>query len=266
MRTDNSGKPQAGISFLLIDLATPGVTIRPITNIIGEQEFCEVFFENVRVPAANLVGGLNQGWAIAKDLLGYERVFAGSPQQSRLALHYLEQLARSQSLFELPEFCQVYAGLLGQVAELEALYGAFADIVRRGDLLPASVSGLKILATETYVGIAREIVRWADEAGGSWSRLSTDDGTGLIPCAPFLQSLVTTIYGAPTRSSATSSPRPCSACDRGGPASGHAAQPGARRAGARVAEQILGIFGVGHQLHGLADIVLARLLQHIAQH
>ncbi|ANY17697.1 acyl-CoA dehydrogenase [Bordetella pseudohinzii] len=195
VRTDNSGKPQAGISFLLIDLATPGVTIRPITNIIGEQEFCEVFFENVRVPAANLVGGLNQGWAIAKDLLGYERVFAGSPQQSRLALHYLEQLARSQSLFELPEFCQVYAGLLGQVAELEALYGAFADIVRRGDLLPASVSGLKILATETYVGIAREIVRWADEAGGSWSRLSTDDGTGLIPCAPFLQSLVTTIYG-----------------------------------------------------------------------
>ncbi|AHV93540.1 acyl-CoA dehydrogenase [Bordetella holmesii] len=195
VRTDTSGKPQAGISFLLIDLATPGVTIRPITNIVGEQEFCEVFFENVRVPAENLVGGLNQGWAIAKDLLGYERVFAGSPQQSRQALHNLEQLAHSQSLFELPEFSQAYSALLAQVAELEALYCLFADVVRRGELLPASVSGLKVLATETYVGIAREIVRWADETGGTWSGVPMTDGTPLIPAAPFLQSLVTTIYG-----------------------------------------------------------------------
>ncbi|MFC4274025.1 acyl-CoA dehydrogenase [Achromobacter aloeverae] len=195
VRTDRNVKPQAGISFLLIDLSTPGVTIRPITNIIGEQEFCEVFFENVRVPRANLVGGLNQGWTIAKDLLGYERIFAGSPQQSRQALHHLEQLAESQSLYDLPEFCQVYARLLGDVRELEALYGRYADIVRRGELLPPSVSALKVLATETYVRIAREIVHWADDAGASWQGLPMADGTALTPCAPFLQSLVTTIYG-----------------------------------------------------------------------
>lgn len=195
VRTDKTVKPQAGISFLLIDLKSPGVTIRPITNIIDEQEFCEVFFEDVKVPATNLVGELNMGWTIAKDLLGYERIFAGSPQQSRQALHHLEQLADSQSLFEQPEFCQTYAQLLGDVRELEALYGLFADIVRRGDLLPPSVSGLKVLATETYVRIAREIVRWADEAGGTWSGVAMNDGTSLIPAAPFLQSLVTTIYG-----------------------------------------------------------------------
>lgn len=195
VRTDRTVKPQAGISFLLIDLKSPGVTIRPITNIIDEQEFCEVFFEDVKVPVTNLVGELNMGWTIAKDLLGYERIFAGSPQQSRQALHHLEQLADSQSLFELPEFCQTYAQLLGDVRELEALYGLFADIVRRGDLLPPSVSGLKVLATETYVRIAREIVRWADEAGGTWSGVTMNDGTSLIPPAPFLQSLVTTIYG-----------------------------------------------------------------------
>ncbi|MNX65302.1 Acyl-CoA dehydrogenase [compost metagenome] len=195
VRTDKTVKPQAGISFLLIDLQSPGVTIRPITNIVDEQEFCEVFFEDVRVPVGNLVGELNMGWGIAKDLLGFERIFAGSPQQSRQALHHLEQLAESQSLFELPEFCQTYAQLLGDVREVEALYGLFADIVRRGELLPPSVSGLKILATETYVRIAREILRWADVAGGTWSGIPMTDGTSLIPGAPFLQSLVTTIYG-----------------------------------------------------------------------
>jgi len=195
VRTDKTVKPQAGISFLLIDLKSPGVTIRPITNIIDEQEFCEVFFEEVKVPVTNLVGELNMGWTIAKDLLGYERIFAGSPQQSRQALHHLEQLADSQSLFELPEFSQSYALLLGDVRELEALYGLFADIVRRGGLLPPSVSGLKVLATETYVRIAREIVRWADESGGTWTGVTMNDGTSLLPPAPFLQSLVTTIYG-----------------------------------------------------------------------
>lgn len=195
VRTDKTVKKQAGISFLLIDLKTPGVSVRPITNIIGEQEFCEVFFENVRVPAGNLVGALNAGWTIAKDLLGYERIFAGSPQQSRQALHQLEQMAESLSLFEDPEFRPVYAELAASVRELEALYGHFAGIVRRGELLPPSVSGIKILATETYVRIARELVRWADDAGGTWTGTRLADGTALIPAAPFLQSLVTTIYG-----------------------------------------------------------------------
>ena len=67
----NFEKKQQGISFLLIDLKTPGITIRPILNLAGEDEFCEVFFDEVRVPRENLVGGLHEGWAVAKALLGH---------------------------------------------------------------------------------------------------------------------------------------------------------------------------------------------------
>src|SRR5690606_41659602 len=62
------------ISFLLIDMATPGVTVRPIANIKGDIEFCEVFFDDVRVSKANLVGEPNKGWTMAKALLGFERL------------------------------------------------------------------------------------------------------------------------------------------------------------------------------------------------
>ena len=81
VRTDKQAKRQAGISFLLIALDSPGITVRPITTLAGHQEFCEVFFDQVRVPAANLVGGLNQGWGIAKALLGFERIFLGAPSR-----------------------------------------------------------------------------------------------------------------------------------------------------------------------------------------
>ena len=73
VRTDKNVKPQAGISFLLIDMATPGITVAPFPSLDGEVEQCQVFFENVRVPAANLLGEENQGWTVAKYLLEFER-------------------------------------------------------------------------------------------------------------------------------------------------------------------------------------------------
>ena len=73
VRTGQFEKKQQGISFLLIELDTPGITISPILNIAGETELCEVFFDDVKVPAENLVGELHQGWTIAKSLLGQER-------------------------------------------------------------------------------------------------------------------------------------------------------------------------------------------------
>ena len=74
VRTDPEAKKQRGISFLLIDMTTPGVTVRPIELIDGGHEVNEVWFEDVRVPAENLVGELNHGWDYAKFLLGNERV------------------------------------------------------------------------------------------------------------------------------------------------------------------------------------------------
>ena len=73
VRTDRDAKPQEGISFLLIDMKTPGVEVRPIITLDGEHEVNEVFFTDVKVPVENLVGEENQGWTCAKYLLTYER-------------------------------------------------------------------------------------------------------------------------------------------------------------------------------------------------
>jgi alkylation response protein AidB-like acyl-CoA dehydrogenase len=73
VRTDPNTKRHEGISFLLIDMANPGVSVRPIKLISGSSPFCETFFDDVRVPAENLVGNMNAGWVIAKTLLEHER-------------------------------------------------------------------------------------------------------------------------------------------------------------------------------------------------
>lgn len=73
VRTDPDAKKQEGISFLLIDMDDPGITTTPIELISGESEFCQTFFDNVRVPRENLVGELNKGWSVAKSLLVHER-------------------------------------------------------------------------------------------------------------------------------------------------------------------------------------------------
>ena len=193
VRTDKAAKKQAGISFLLIDLATPGITVRPITNIAGEQEFCEVFFDQVRVPRTNLVGELNRGWSIAKALLGFERIFIGSPQQSQYALKQVEELARARALFDDRAFVDRYAELALDVADLGAAYAHFAAMVKRGGTLPPSVSLLKIWATDTYARIGMLLVESADEHGGSAGE--ADFGTlKMNAAAPLLHSAVTTIY------------------------------------------------------------------------
>mgnify|MGYP000362323308 FL=1 len=76
VRTDKNAKKQEGISFLLVDMNTPGITVKPIINLEYHDEFCEVFFDNVRVPAANLVGTPNRGWDMAKALLSFERIYS----------------------------------------------------------------------------------------------------------------------------------------------------------------------------------------------
>ncbi len=73
VRTDPAAPKHKGISFLLVDLQTPGITVRPLRQISGESEFNETFFDNVRVPVENLVGGLNEGWKIAMTTLAHER-------------------------------------------------------------------------------------------------------------------------------------------------------------------------------------------------
>ena len=194
VRTSQTGKKQEGISFLLADLLTPGITIRPIRNIAGEEEFCEVFLDGARVPRSNLVGGLNEGWAIAKALLGYERLFVGSPKTCQYALGLLHKLARSRELHDDPAFLSDLARLQLDLADLRAVYTKFADIVKRGDALPPSVSLLKIWATETYTRIASKLVEIAGEDGATRAEIEAD-GTKIDPLAPLLNATITTIYG-----------------------------------------------------------------------
>ena len=77
MRTDPKAKKHEGISFILFDMTTPGVEVKPIKLISGASPFCETFFEDVKVPKHQLVGELNKGWTIAKYLLTHEREMIG---------------------------------------------------------------------------------------------------------------------------------------------------------------------------------------------
>jgi acyl-CoA dehydrogenase len=95
VRTDPTGRRQDGISFLLIDLPSPGLTIRPLHLLGGEHDLNEVFFDNVRVPAANLVGEPNQGWQVSKYLLECERGGMFLSGRTRAQFRYLLEWART---------------------------------------------------------------------------------------------------------------------------------------------------------------------------
>jgi len=164
-RTDKAAKKQEGISFLLVDFKSPGITVRPIRNLAGHEEFCEVFLDNVRVPKANLVGAMNQGWTIAKALLGFERLFIGSPKQAQYALARLEELAELAGVAAEPAYRENLARLRCDVADLAALYARFVDQVKRGDALGPEVSMLKIWASETFSRIASQIVETSGACG-----------------------------------------------------------------------------------------------------
>ena len=102
VRTDPAAKKQEGISFLLIDMKTPGITVRPIETLDGGREVNEVFFDDVRVPAANLVGQENKGWDYAKFLLGNERTNIARVGVSKERLRRIRELASIERIGEEP--------------------------------------------------------------------------------------------------------------------------------------------------------------------
>jgi alkylation response protein AidB-like acyl-CoA dehydrogenase len=97
VRTSSEGRQQEGISFLLIDMKSPGITVRPIIMLDGEHEINEVWFDNVKVPLQNLVGEENKGWTYAKFLLGHERTGIAGVGRSKAALKHLKAIARSET-------------------------------------------------------------------------------------------------------------------------------------------------------------------------
>ncbi|MEM6495800.1 MAG: acyl-CoA dehydrogenase family protein, partial [Pseudomonadota bacterium] len=193
-RTDFEAKKQEGISFLLVDMDQPGITVRPIPDISGQAEFCEVFFDNVRTPVDNLIGELNKGWTVAKSLLGFERIHIGSPKLPEYAMEILEAVASARGVLDDPVFRDKYVRLQLDVEHLAYSYEHYAGIVARRETLGPDVSMLKVLATETFSKIADLVVETAGPLGG----MKGDTRIGNIDVnvlAPFYKARPAPIYG-----------------------------------------------------------------------
>ena len=181
VRTDPTVKKQAGISFLLVDMTTPGVTVRPIELIDGGHEVNEVWFEDVRVPAENLVGEENKGWSYAKFLLGNERVGVAPVGSTKRVLAQAKDWARSvptgdgSTLLDDPltaaRFAELETGLLALELTALRVVAHSAD----GKPHPAS-SVLKLTGTELQQAVSELVV---DLAGPGSLASGADDGSEL---------------------------------------------------------------------------------------
>ena len=192
VRTDATGRKQQGISFLLVPMDAPGVTVRPILNLEMHDEFCEVFFDDVRVPAENLVGEVNQGWAMAKALLGFERLFLGSPRQAAYALARLRELGEFTGLDTDPVYRDQYAQFVLDLEDHKALFSEFLKAIMSGQPAGPEISLLKISQSELF----RRITNYMLEVAGSESgQIDPIDSDTLNPAAQFLQARPATIYG-----------------------------------------------------------------------
>ncbi|MCC6249744.1 MAG: acyl-CoA dehydrogenase family protein [Rubrivivax sp.] len=155
VRTDFAAeKRQEGISFLLMDMKTPGITVRPLILMDGGHEVNEVFFDDVKVPVENLVYEENKGWTVAKYLLGHERMGSGAVGAGKRELAALRALAAREQkngrpLLEDPRFRDRLSRAEIELAALEITSMRFLDQMRRTGQPPgADVSMLKIRATE----------------------------------------------------------------------------------------------------------------------
>ncbi len=208
VRTDDSGPPQKGISFLLIDLNSPGVTVRPIDTIDGDHHINEVFLDDVRVPVANLVGKEGDGWTYAKFLLNNERLLAAEVGKAQRLMSQLRALMNdvsiSQSpLFRDPSWRRRSAELESRILALESLSYDLLDQAESGRDPGALASILKIVGSELIQSITGATIDLLAKRGLSIAPdvligLSSEDrlpqgGSGAI--TEYLYDRAATIYG-----------------------------------------------------------------------
>ena len=205
VRTSSEGRKQEGISFLLIDMHSPGITVRPIITNNEEHEVNEVWFDNVRVPAKNLVGEEGKGWTYAKFLLGYERTNIAGVGASKREIAKLKSIAKYEKrngrpLIEDPRFAARIASVEIELMALEMTLLRVA--AARGKSPGPEASILKIKGTE----IQQAITELAMEAMGPYAQPYSDDsmtrpGAGLGPdygetlAAHYFITRKTSIYG-----------------------------------------------------------------------
>ena len=209
VRTEQSGRPQGGISFLLIDMKSPGIAVRPIGTMDLYSHVNEVFLDAVRVPVANLVGEEGRGWTLAKFLLANERVLVSEVGRSTRQLRRLQALAartmrNGQPLNADSAFARRLAELELRLFVLQATcYRAVADTMQGADA-GAAASMMKIRGSELQQDIAEAMVDAAGLAGIIFDRRAVE-GDGMpspvgCPEAPgivrdHLHGRAVTIYG-----------------------------------------------------------------------
>jgi len=205
VRTSNEGKPQTGISFLLIDMKSPGVTVRPIKLLDGGHEVNEVFFDNVEVPAENLIGEENKGWTYAKHLLSHERTNIADVNRAKRELERLKRIAKAEGVYEDQRFRDEIAKLEVDIVALEMMVLRVlsaatsgknsldvAGLLKiRGSEIQQRYSELMMLAGGAY---SLPLIREAMEAG--WQGNFPGGNPALAPLAStFFNMRKTTIYG-----------------------------------------------------------------------
>ncbi|HEY4892392.1 MAG TPA: acyl-CoA dehydrogenase family protein [Reyranella sp.] len=171
VRTNPDGKPQEGISFLLIDMKTPGVTVRPIIMLDGAHHVNDVFLDNVRVPVENRIGKEGEGWTCAKFLLANERLGIAEVPASKRGVRSLRDIARSEpadgaTLAHDPAFTAQIADLDLQVQALEMSELRALSAMATGGAPGPEVSTLKIRGSE----IQQRIAELAMEAVGEYAQ------------------------------------------------------------------------------------------------
>ncbi|MDS1139208.1 acyl-CoA dehydrogenase family protein [Pusillimonas sp. SM2304] len=184
-RTGSEGKPQEGISFFLVDMHSPGVSLRPIRTLDGGEEINEVFLDNVAVPATHLVGKENLGWTYAKYLLSHERFGAARVGRAKRELAHLQRLASMRELDgrpmdQDPLFAQTLAKLEIDTLALEQTSLRLIDRDQRGAGHGAEASILKFLGSTLAQKISEALVDVADIHGLAYRSelLESDNAAG----------------------------------------------------------------------------------------
>lgn len=144
VRSDREARPQQGISFLLIDMRSPGITVRPIVGIHGWVVFNEVFLDNVEVPVEQCIGEENKGWTIAKSLLEFERLKLARIGENKRRMARAREAAVTRGVDGAPWFRERFAELAMRLMALEANAARFIARQQAGEPIGAEVSMLKM--------------------------------------------------------------------------------------------------------------------------
>lgn len=177
VRTDQDAqRKQAGISLILIDLKTDGITIRPIRTIADDEEFAEVFFDNVPVPAENLVGEINKGWGVAKALMDHERIGNASPQLAIDGLDRLKKVARATGAVEDPVFQDKITRIELNVLAQAAVFAHTVELANADMPIGSGSSFIKLVGTDTVQEIGDLLLEAAGEQGANVAAIDAPDG------------------------------------------------------------------------------------------